>query len=101
MTALVHAERLGASMKLKRLYIKDEGLNPTGSFKARGMTAAGSRAKQLGAKGLAAPTARNAGGALAAYAAAAGLPAVIGMSADTPLANGIESQCVGANVCKL
>src|SRR5205814_1745151 len=50
MTALVHAERLGASMKLKRLFIKDEGLNPTGSFKARGMTAAVSRAKQLGAK---------------------------------------------------
>src|SRR5205809_4462317 len=77
MTALVHMERLGASMNLKRLFIKDEGLNPTGSFKARGMTAAVSRAKQLGAKALAAPTAGNAGGALAAYAAAAGLPAVI------------------------
>src|SRR2546430_16549239 len=70
MTALVHAERLGASMKLKRLFIKDEGLNPTGSVKARGMTAGGSRAKQLCAKALAAPTAGNAGGALAAYAAA-------------------------------
>ncbi len=95
MTALVHAKRLGASIRcgpggkegrggeggLKHLYIKDEGLNPTGSFKARGMTAAVSRAKQLGAKALAAPTAGNAGGALAAYAAAAGLPAVIVMPA--------------------
>jgi len=101
MTALVHAERLGASMKLKRLFIKDEGLNPTGSFKARGMTAAVSRAKQLGAKALAAPTAGNAGGALAAYAAAAGLPAVIVMPADTPVANVMECQAFGAKVIKL
>ena len=115
MTALVHAKRLGASIRcgsggkegrggeggLKRLYIKDEGLNPTGSFKARGMTAAVSRAKQLGAKALAAPTAGNAGGALAAYAAAAGLPAVIVMPADTPSANVMECQAFGAKVVKL
>src|SRR5713226_8436519 len=106
MTALVHAERLGASMHggqggLRRLFIKDEGLNPTGSFKARGMTAAVSRAKQLGAKALAAPTAGNAGGALAAYAAAAGLPAVIVMPADTPAANVMECQAFGAKVVKL
>jgi threonine synthase len=106
MTALVHAERLGASIRcgqggLQRLYIKDEGLNPTGSFKARGMTAAVSRAKQLGAKALAAPTAGNAGGALAAYAAAAGLPAVIVMPADTPSANVMECQAFGAKVVKL
>ena len=115
MTALVHAKRLGASIRcgpgekegrgreggLKRLYIKDEGLNPTGSFKARGMTAAVSRAKQLGAKALAAPTAGNAGGALAAYAAAAGLPAVIVMPADTPVANVMECQAFGAKVVKL
>src|SRR3989441_1610960 len=101
MTALVHAERLGASMKLKRLFIKDEGLNPTGSFKARGMTAAVSRAKQLGAKALAAPTAGNAGGALAAYAAAAGIPAVIVMPTDTPVANVMECQVFGAKVVKL
>src|ERR1051326_1510261 len=75
MTALIHAARLGADLGLHRLYIKDEGLNPTGSFKARGMTAAVTRAKQLGAKALAAPTAGNAGGALAAYAAAAGIHA--------------------------
>jgi threonine synthase len=106
MTALVHAERLGAAIRcgqgsLQRLYIKDEGLNPTGSFKARGMTAAVSRAKQLGAKALAAPTAGNAGGALAAYAAAAGIPAVIVMPADTPSANVMECQAFGAKVVKL
>jgi len=106
MTALVHAERLGASIHcgqggMQRLYVKDEGLNPTGSFKARGMTTAVSRAKQLGAKALAAPTAGNAGGALAAYAAAAGLPAVIVMPADTPAANVMECQAFGAKVVKL
>ena len=101
MTALVPVPRLGASMGLHGLYVKDEGLNPTGSFKARGMTAAVTRAKQLGAKALAAPTAGNAGGALAAYAAAAGLPAVIVMPADTPAANIMECQAFGAKVVKL
>src|SRR3989449_1372728 len=110
MTALVHAKRLGATMRcneggnqggLQRLYVKDEGLNPTGSFKARGMTVAVARAKQLGAKVLAAPTAGNAGGALAAYAAAAGLPAGIVMPADTPSANVMECQAFGAKVVKL
>ena len=101
MTPFVHALRLGASMGLKHLYVKDEGLNPTGSFKARGMTAAVTRAKQLGAKTLAAPTAGNAGGALAAYAAAAGIPAVIVMPADTPVANVMECQAFGAKVVKL
>jgi threonine synthase len=101
MTALIHATRLGASIGLHRLYVKDEGLNPTGSFKARGMTAAVTRAKQLGAKALAAPTAGNAGGALAAYAAAAGISAVIVMPADTPAANVLECQAFGAKVVKL
>jgi len=101
MTALVHAERLGERMGLRRLYVKDEGLNPTGSFKARGMSTAVSRAKQLGAKALAAPTAGNAGGALAAYAAAAGIPAVIVMPADTPAANVMECLAFGAKVVKL
>ena len=64
MTPLLAAPRLGASMGLQHLYVKDEGLNPTGSFKARGMTTAVTRAKQLGAKTSAAPTAGNAGGAL-------------------------------------
>ena len=101
MTPLVHARHLGSSLGLNQLYIKDEGLNPTGSFKARGMTAAVTRAKQLGAKALAAPTAGNAGGALAAYAAAAGLPAVIVMPADTPSANVLECRAFGAKVIKL
>src|SRR6266403_1003189 len=101
MTAMLPATRLGASMGLQRLYVKDEGLNPTGSFKARGMTTAVSRARQLGAKALATPTAGNAGGALAAYAAAAGIPAVIVMPADTPAANVIECQAFGAKVVKL
>src|SRR5580765_3357674 len=101
MTVLVQAKRLGASMALQRLFIKDEGLNPTGSFKARGMTAAVTRARHLGANALAAPTAGNAGGALAAYAAAAGLPAVIVMPADTPAANVMECQAFGAKVVKL
>ena len=106
MTPLVHAKRLGAAMpcgagSLENLYVKDEGLNPTGSFKARGMTAAVTRAKSLGVKALAAPTAGNAGGALAAYAAAAGIPAVIVMPADTPSANVMECQAFGAKVVKL
>src|SRR5215467_3203327 len=101
MTPLVHAKRLGAVMGLDNLYVKDEGLNPTGSFKARGMTAAVSRAKKLGVRALAAPTAGNAGGALAAYAAVAGIPAVIVMPADTPSANVMECQAFGARVVKL
>jgi threonine synthase len=101
MTPLVHTKRLGAAMGLESLYVKDEGLNPTGSFKARGMTAAVTRAKRLGVKALAAPTAGNAGGALAAYAAAAGIPAVIVMPVDTPSANVMECQAFGAKVVKL
>ncbi len=101
MTPLVHASRLGRGMGLERLYVKDEGLNPTGSFKARGLSAAVTRAKELGARKLATPTAGNAGGALAAYAARAGLPAVIVMPADTPEANEIECRAAGAEVVKL
>ena len=101
MTPLVHAKRLGASLGLANLYVKDEGLNPTGSFKARGMSAAVTRARQLGVKALAVPTAGNAGGALAAYAAAAGMAAVIVMPADTPSANVMECQAFGAKVVKL
>src|SRR6476646_3631107 len=101
MTALLPAKRLGVSLGVTNLLVKDEGLNPTGSFKARGMTAAVTRAKQLGAKTLATPTAGNAGGALAAYAAAAGIPAVIVMPGDTPSANVMECQAFGAKVVKL
>jgi threonine synthase len=101
MTPLVAARRLGAEIGLRALYVKDEGLNPTGSFKARGMSAAVSRAKELGAKALAAPTAGNAGGALAAYAAHAGIPSVIVMPADTPSANVMECEAFGADVRKI
>ncbi len=101
MTPLVPAERLGKRLGLDALYVKDEGLNPTGSFKARGLSAAVSRAKELGAKILAIPTAGNAGGALAAYAAQAGIPCVIVMPADTPSANVIECEAFGADVRKL
>jgi len=101
MTPLVHAERLGAKLGLSELYIKDEGLNPTGSFKARGLAAAVTCAKNLGAKTLAIPTAGNAGGALAAYAARAGLRSVIVMPADTPSMNVMECVACGADVRKL
>ncbi len=98
MTPLVRARRLGERLGLTNLYIKDEGLNPTGSFKARGLSAAVTQAKALGAKTLAIPTAGNAGGALAAYAAKAGLRAVIVMPADTPAANVMECRAFGADV---
>src|SRR5438874_8665456 len=97
-TPLVHASRLGARLGLKELYIKDEGQNPTQSFKARGMAAAVSMAKELGAKKLAVPSAGNAGGALAAYAARASLEAHIFMPRDTPQANIIECHELGADV---
>src|SRR2546427_10184533 len=97
-TPLVHASRLGAQLGLKQLYIKDEGQNPTQSFKARGMTAAVSMAKELGAQKLAVPSAGNAAGALAAYAARAGLEAHIFMPSDTPRANVIECRELGAHV---
>src|SRR5438105_4846683 len=97
-TPLVHASRLGAQLGLKDLYIKDEGQNPTQSFKARGMAAAVSMAKELGARKLAVPSAGNAAGALAAYAARAGLEAFIFMPKDTPRANVIECEQTGAHV---
>jgi len=98
MTPLIKTDRLAGSLGLSNLYIKDEGVNPTGSFKARGMAVAISMAKELGAKKLAVPSAGNAAGALAAYAAKAGLPAFIFMPKDTPKANIIECQQTGAHV---
>src|SRR5881227_2778028 len=97
-TPLVHASRLGAQLGLSELYIKDEGQNPTQSFKARGMTAAVSMAKELGVKKLAVPSAGNAAGALAAYAARAGMEAHIFMPKDTPRANVVECEQTGAHV---
>jgi threonine synthase len=86
------------SREFDNVYIKDEGLNPTGSFKARGMSVAVTMAKHYGLKKLAAPSAGNAGGALAAYAAAAGLEAYIFMPKDVPLANRMECDYYGAHV---
>ena len=101
MTPLLHARRAGASIGLDKLFIKDEGLNPTGSFKARGLSAAVTVARNLGAQTLAIPTAGNAGGALAAYAASAGLRSVIIMPADTPSTNVLECRAFGADVRKI
>jgi threonine synthase len=101
MTPLLHARRAGERVGLSKLFIKDEGLNPTGSFKARGMSAAVTQARALGAQLLAAPTAGNAGGALAAYAAQAGMRAVIVMPEDTPAANVMECCAFGADVRKI
>jgi len=97
-TPILPAPRLAAQVGLKKLYIKDESQNPTQSFKARGMAAAVSMAKELGATKLAVPSAGNAAGALAAYAARAGLEAFIFMPKDTPRANVIECEQTGAHV---
>src|SRR5205814_9301691 len=94
-TPLVHASRLGAQLELKELYIKDEGQNPTQSFKARGMAAAVSMAKELGAKKLAVPSAGNAAGGLGRLAARAGLGGLIFMLNDMPRANVIECEQTG------
>lgn len=97
-TPLVRASTIGALLGFSELYIKDEGQQPTQSFKARGMSAAVSMAKELGATRLAVPSAGNAAGALAAYAARAGLEAFIFMPRDTPRANVIECEQTGAHV---
>ncbi|MGA2978326.1 MAG: threonine synthase [Terriglobales bacterium] len=86
------------SREFANVYIKDEGLNPTGSFKARGMSAAVTMARHYGLKKLTAPSAGNAGGALAAYAAAAGIEAHIFMPKDVPMANRMECDYYGAHV---
>ncbi|MGA7217723.1 MAG: threonine synthase [Candidatus Sulfotelmatobacter sp.] len=86
------------SREYANVFIKDEGLNPTGSFKARGLSAAVTMARHFGLKKLAIPSAGNAAGALAAYAAAAGLEAHIFMPKDVPMANRIECDYYGARV---
>ncbi len=97
-TPLVDAPRLAESLGLRRLWIKDESLEPTGSFKARGLGAAVTMAVQLGARAFAIPSAGNAGGALAAYAARAGLPAHVFVPADTPEINQREVLLYGATL---
>ncbi len=97
-TPLLHLPRLGSSLGLSQLYVKDESINPTGTFKARGLAAAISKARELGIKKVIIPTAGNAGGAMAAYAARGGLEAYIFMPRDTPEANIKESRIAGATV---
>ena len=97
-TPLLLLSRLQKEFGLSHLYVKDESSNPTGSFKARGLAAAISKAKELGVEKVIIPTAGNAGGAMAAYAARAGLKAHIFMPKDTPFANIEESRIAGAEV---
>jgi threonine synthase len=97
-TPLLTLPHLENELGLSHLYVKDESSNPTGSFKARGLAAAVSKAKELGVKKVIIPTAGNAGGAMAAYAARAGLKAHIFMPKDTPFANVEESRMAGAEV---
>jgi len=97
-TPLLNLPRLGGSFNFKQLFVKDESSNPTGSFKARGLSAAVSKARELGIQKVIIPTAGNAGGAMAAYAARADMQALIYMPKDTPLANMEESRIAGAQV---
>ena len=97
-TPLLHAKKLGGELGLKQLWIKDEAQNPTGSFKDRGLSLAISRAKELGVTKAAIPSAGNAGGSFAAYAARAGIEAHVFMPRDTPLANQVEVEQYGAKL---
>jgi threonine synthase len=97
-TPLLQAKKLGAEFGLRQLWIKDEAQNPTGSFKDRGLSLAISRAKELGVKKAAIPSAGNAGGSFAAYAARAGIEAHVFMPHDTPMANQIEVAQYGAKL---
>ena len=97
-TPILAAKRLGNHFGLENLLIKDESRLPTGSFKARGLALAVTMAKHYGLKKLAVPSAGNAAGALAAYAAAAGIEANIFMPKDVPFANYVEAKMYGANV---
>jgi len=97
-TALLPLPNLSAELGLTHLSLKDESLNPTGTFKARGLSAAISKARELGISKVVIPTAGNAGGAMAAYAARGGLEALIYMPEDSPMANIKESRMFGATV---
>jgi len=92
-TPLIHASRLGQALGLERLYVKDESLNPTNSFKARGLSAAVTRAKHLGARILSVPSAGNAANAMAAYAASAGLQAKVFMPKDVRCRSSANASC--------
>lgn len=98
MTPLLRAPFLGQDLGLRRLFIKDEGVNPTGSFKARGMATAVTMARDLGVRRIALPSAGNAGGACAAYAARAGLAVDLYLPVDTPEPFRLEAVAHGATV---
>jgi threonine synthase len=98
MTPLLRTPRLGSRLGAKDLWVKDEGINPTGSFKARGLSCAVSMCAELGVKKVAIPSAGNAAGAMAAYAARAGMEAHIFMPRDVPQANFVECSAAGAHV---
>ena len=97
-TPLLRLNHLGRELHLSNLFLKDEGLNPTGSFKARGLSSAVSKAKELGINKMVIPSAGNAGGALAAYAARAEIDAFIYMPKSSPSSNIVESMITGAAV---
>jgi threonine synthase len=97
-TPLTPTPRLAESLGMKELLVKDEGIIPTGSFKARGLSAAISKAKELGVKRVALPSAGNAAGAMAAYGARAGMEVYVFMPEDAPKVNAVECQVVGARV---
>ncbi len=98
MTPLIQTHRLGARLRANDLWVKDEGINPTGSFKARGLSCAISMCVDLGVKKVAIPSAGNAASAMSAYAAAAGMEAYIFMPRDVPQANFIDCSATGAHV---
>ncbi|HYR88924.1 MAG TPA: threonine synthase [Terriglobia bacterium] len=98
LTPLHRLARLGDRLECEDLWLKDEGVNPTGTFKARGIACAISMCRELGIGKVAIPTAGNAGGALAAYAAAAGIDAYVFMPRDVPQANFLEAKSFGAKV---
>jgi threonine synthase len=97
-TPLIHATRLGQALRFGKLLIKDEGLNPTASFKARGLGVAISRAHELGIKVVSIPSAGNAAGAMSAYAALAGMEAHVFMPQDVPPLFVAECRALGAKV---
>lgn len=97
-TPLLRARRLGETLGLPHLYIKEEGVNPTGSFKARGLCAAVSRASELGIREVVIPSAGNAAGAMAAYAARAGMRAHVFMPVDVPAPFLLECEAYGASI---
>ena len=97
-TPLVHSKRLGEELKLARLFVKDESLNPTNSFKARGLAAAVTKASHLGATVLSIPSAGNAANAMAAYAAAAGIEAKVFMPKDVKVPFIRECELYGAEI---